>query len=260
MQKIDRIDAGKPFDFGRTSGVYGRYRDIYPASLYRKLRTFGVVTPGSSVLDVGTGTGVLPRHLADSGANLTGTDISPEQIKEARRLSEGLPIRYEVATAENVPFPDRSFDAVTACQCFHYFDPERFAAELKRVLKPGGLFCRIDMEWLPFEDEIARLTEEVVLRYNPAWNGKEFRPEPPAVPEWACHGFELETWHACREELPFTIDSWSGRIRTCRGVGASLEPPEIAAFEAELRRRLAEVSDGAFTIRHWLRLEIYRLQ
>ena len=80
------------------------------------------------------------------------------------------------------------------------------------------------------------------------------------VPEWACHGFELETWHACREELPFTIDSWSGRIRTCRGVGASLEPPEIVAFEAELRRRLAEVSDGAFTIRHWLRLEIYRLQ
>ena len=80
MQKIDRIDAGKPFDFGRTSGDYGRYRDIYPASLYRKLRTFGVVTPCSSVLDVGTGTGVLPRHLADSGANLTGTDSSPEQI------------------------------------------------------------------------------------------------------------------------------------------------------------------------------------
>ena len=101
MQKIDRIDAGKPFDFGRTAEYYARYRDIYPASLYRKLQLFGVVTPGSSVLDVGTGTGVLPRHLADSGADLAGTDISPDQIREARRLSEGMPIRYEVATAEN---------------------------------------------------------------------------------------------------------------------------------------------------------------
>lgn len=55
MQKIDRIDAGKPFDFGRTAEDYARYRDIYPASLYRKLQLFGVVTPGSSVLDVGTG-------------------------------------------------------------------------------------------------------------------------------------------------------------------------------------------------------------
>lgn len=56
------MDRGREFDFGRVSGSYARYRDIYPASPYDKLRAMGIGKPGQRILDLGSGTGVLPRH------------------------------------------------------------------------------------------------------------------------------------------------------------------------------------------------------
>ena len=85
--KDSRIDAGKAFDWGRTSKEYARYRDIYPEEFYRKIVDRGLCVKGQRVLDLGTGTGVLPRNLYSYGAEWTGTDISPEQIEQARILS-----------------------------------------------------------------------------------------------------------------------------------------------------------------------------
>ena len=76
------------------------------------------------MLDLGTGTGVLPRNMYSFGAKWTGTDISPEQIEQAKKLSQGMGIGYYAMTAEKIDFPDSSFDAATACQCFWYFDHE----------------------------------------------------------------------------------------------------------------------------------------
>ena len=80
--KDSRIDAGKAFDWGRTSKEYARYRDIYPEKSYRKVIDRGLCVKGQRVLDLGTGTGVLPRNLYSYGAEWTGTDISPEQIEQ----------------------------------------------------------------------------------------------------------------------------------------------------------------------------------
>lgn len=59
------------------------------------------------------------------GAKWTGTDISPEQIEQAKKLSQGMGIGYYAMPAEKIDFPDASFDAATACQCFWYFDHEK---------------------------------------------------------------------------------------------------------------------------------------
>ena len=87
--KDARIDGGKPFDWGRTAADYARYRDIYPPEFYRAILDRGVGLAGQQVLDIGTGTGVLPRHLYKHGAHWLGVDPSPQQIAEARRLSTG---------------------------------------------------------------------------------------------------------------------------------------------------------------------------
>ena len=79
---------------------------------------------GQSVLDIGTGTGVIPRNMLRFGAKWTGTDISPEQIEQAKLLSQGTDIKYYVSASEELSFPDNSFDVITACQCFWYFDHE----------------------------------------------------------------------------------------------------------------------------------------
>lgn len=81
---FDTVDHGNGFDFGRAAADYAKYRDIYPASLYRKLEETGAVRAGLRVLDAGTGTGVLPRAMYGTGARFTGIDLSPEQIEAAR--------------------------------------------------------------------------------------------------------------------------------------------------------------------------------
>ena len=85
MDRIDeRIDAGKAFDWGRTSKEYAKYRDIYPEEFYKKIVERGLCVKGQKVLDLGTGTGVLPRNMYKYGAEWVGTDISPEQIEQAK--------------------------------------------------------------------------------------------------------------------------------------------------------------------------------
>lgn len=134
MIKDERIDRGTPFDWGRTSQDYAKYRDIYPQQFYEKIAALGLCVSGQRVLDLGTGTGVLPRNMQKYGAEWTGTDISENQIEQAKRLSQGMDIDYYAMSAEELNFPDGSFDVITACQCFWYFDHEKLAPLLSRML------------------------------------------------------------------------------------------------------------------------------
>jgi len=180
------IDNGRAFDWGRVSSDYAKYRDIYPEEFYRRIIEIGLCTKGQRVLDLGTGTGVLPRNLYRYGADFIGVDISENQIKQARLLSKeaGMKIDYVVASAENFVFPDNSFDVVTACQCFMYFDKTIALPRIHNVLKPSGHFCILFMAWLPDESDIANNSEKLVLKYNPSWTGcgmKRYTLETPEL-------------------------------------------------------------------------------
>lgn len=255
-----RIDGGAGFDWGRVSSDYAKYRDIYPPVFFQPLLDAGLCTAGQHVLDLGTGTGVLPRALAGYGASFVGTDISPEQIEQARRLSEGLPIEYHVASAEALDFPDASFDAVTACQCFFYFDHETVVPRLAHLLKPGGRLAILYMAWLPAEDAIAGASEELILRYNPHWSGARETRRPIDIPAITDTYFTQEDAGVFDLDVPFTRESWAGRIRACRGVGASLPPDVLAAFEDEHHALLAEITPERFTVLHYGAYAILRVR
>lgn len=90
------------------------------------------------MLDLGTGTGVIPRNMYQDGAKWIGTDISKEQIEQAKRLSKGMDIEYVACSAEDLEFMDGSFDVITACQCFWYFNHEMIMPKLERFLKKDG--------------------------------------------------------------------------------------------------------------------------
>lgn len=249
----ESLDGGKPFDWGRTSSDYAKYRDIYPPEFYRKITDRGLCIAGQRVLDIGTGTGVLPRNLYSFGAEWTGTDISPEQIAQAKRLAaeEGKNIEFIASATEDLDFPDASFDVITACQCFWYFDHEKVMPELARMLRPGGKAVVLIMEWLPFEDAIAGRSEELVLKYNPGWTGAGETRHPIYIPPVALNDFDLTDSEEFDLSVHFTRESWNGRMKACRGVGASLTPEEIAAWEKEHTEFLASSAPESFDILHF---------
>jgi len=230
------IDNGNAFDWGKTSEDYAKFRDIYPREFYEKIIELGLCVKGQKVLDLGTGTGVLPRNMHKYGAEFIGADISENQIEQARRLSEeaGLDIEYIVASAETVDFPAGSFDVITACQCFIYFDQNIVPAKFHKLLKEGGHFCKLSMIWLPEECEIARRSEELVLKYNPSWTGANFTRFEAEIPESMTEYFEVENSASFDLNLRFTREAWHGRMKACRGIGASsLSESEIFAWEEE---------------------------
>ena len=249
-----RIDGGKPFDWGRASVDYARYRDIYPPLFYEKILARGLCQNGQRVLDLGTGTGVLPRHLYAYGARWTGTDISREQIEQAKRLSDGMDIAYEALPAEEINFPDGSFEVITACQCFWYFDHERLLPKLRRLLTADGRLLVLYMAWLPAEDAIAAESERLVLRYHPRWNGAGETFHPIEVPPCYEKYFETVYHEEYRLMVPFTRESWHGRMKACRGVGASLSAQEIADWEREHRALLRRIAPPSFEVQHYAAL------
>ena len=251
--KDSRIDSGKGFDWGRTSEEYAKYRDIYPEEFYRKITDRGLCVNGQNVLDLGTGTGVLPRNMYKYGANWTGTDISPEQIGQAKRLSEesGMKIDYLAVPTEELDFPDESFDVITACQCFWYFDHERVMPNLARMLKKDGKLLILYMAWLPYEDESAGESEKWVLKYNPGWSGAGETRHPIPIPDVVFDYFTLKEHEEYDIKVPFTRESWHGRMFACRGVGASLSEDEIKQWDAEHRELLNKIAPEKFEVLHY---------
>ena len=102
------------------------------------------LAPGARVLDVACGTGNTSIPLARGGALVTGVDIATNLLEQARAraAAEGLEIIFEEGDAEQLPYPDGSFDAVVT-MFGAMFAPrhELVAAEFARVLKPGGLLA-----------------------------------------------------------------------------------------------------------------------
>ncbi len=253
----ERIDSGRPFDWGKTSADYAKYRDIYPPEFYDKLKLFRLFEKGSNVLDIGTGTGVLPRALYGTGAHFTGTDLSEEQVVQAKRLASdsGMNIDFAVCGAEEQLFPDNSFDVATACQCYWYFDHARAADSLYRQLRPQGRLVFLTMNWLPFEDEIAAKSEGVVLKYNPSWSGGGYKRDYISVPDDYSDYFSVQTAIGFDVNVPFTRESWHGRMKACRGVGASLGAEALAGFDREHQEMLKSCPES-FGILHYAAVTI----
>lgn len=253
MIRNKNIDGGKAFDWGLASSDYAKYRDIYPEEFYLRIVDLGYCKEGQTVLDIGTGTGVLPRNMYKYGAKFIGADIAENQIKYAKELSEGLDIEYLVSSAEDLDFSEKTFDVVTACQCFMYFDKKVLLPKLHRLLKDEGHFLILFMAWLPYESEIAMTSENLVLKYNPTWSGGRMKRNALSMetPGWAKEYFETANAITYAIDVSFTRESWNGRMKACRGVDASLPPEQIKEFEKEHLAYLQTVPEE-FTIPHFV--------
>ncbi|MBO6115967.1 MAG: class I SAM-dependent methyltransferase [Ruminococcus sp.] len=254
------IDGGKAFDWGRTSSDYAKFRDIYPPVFFGKIAERGLCVSGQKVLDLGTGTGVVPRNMYKYGAEWVGSDISENQIAQAKLLADrdGMNIEYVVSSAEDIDFPDGSFDVITACQCFFYFNYDVVIPKLARLLKDGGRLVILFMAWVPADDAVAQASEDLVLKYNPDWSGAGYERAPVFVPDIAEKYFSIEARDEYDIRVPFTRESWHGRMKACRGVGASMSEQEIALWEADHIKMLSSTPSDNLEILHHAATAILR--
>lgn len=107
------------------------------------------------------------------------------------------------------------------------------------------------MAWLPFEDRIAGASEELVLKYSPKWCGAGETMHPIAIPDCYLESFDLVYHEEYPIRVPFTRESWNGRMKACRGIGASLTDKEIELWEREHRKLLSEIAPEEFTVLHY---------
>jgi SAM-dependent methyltransferase len=229
-------------DFGKTASDYGRYRAGFPDALYDRLISRGIAAPGTSVLDLGTGTGSLARGFALRGCAAVGLDPSTELLTEARRLDEaaGVAVDYVEGRAEQLPFADSAFEVVSAGQCWHWFERARAAVEALRVLKPGGHIVIAHFDWIPLPGNVVDTTEQLIMEHNPAWKmAGGTGVHAYELADVANAGFTGIEAFAFDVGAVYSHEAWRGRIRASAGVAASLSPTRVAQFDAALAELLA---------------------
>jgi SAM-dependent methyltransferase len=121
--------------FGTAADRYDRCRPTYAADAV----VWALGERPLRVADLGAGTGILSRLLQSLGHEVIA--VEPDDLMRGRLAQVSPGITALAGTAEEIPLPDRSVDAVVAGQAYHWFDTARAHPEFARVLRPGGVFA-----------------------------------------------------------------------------------------------------------------------
>jgi SAM-dependent methyltransferase len=154
--------------FDRQAEAYDRFRPTYPDAVIDEL--LGPVPAGLDVLDVGCGTGIATRQIAQRGAKVLGVELAPRMAEVAR----GHGVDVEIAAFEGWDAAGRTFDRVTSAQAWHWLDLPVATAKAATVLRPGGRLCLIwNAGCQP--DDLADALEEVYASVVPSGGHRVFR-------------------------------------------------------------------------------------
>ncbi len=143
--------------------IFPRLNDL-ATETFAPLRGRALEGASGSVLEIGAGTGLNFAHYPKAVTKVTAIEPSPGMIERAkgRAAAAPVPVELKLGEAESLPFPDGSFDTVAATLVFcSVHTPEKAAAEVKRVLKPGG-------KWLLLEH--IRSDDPGMVRWQKRWN------------------------------------------------------------------------------------------
>jgi SAM-dependent methyltransferase len=126
--------------FASVADVYERGRPDYPLAVAGALAAeLGLALPGGRVLDLAAGTGKLTRALLAAGLDVVAVEPQPQMRERLASIVGDERVRDGVA--EDIPLADRSVDAVTVADGFHWFDRAKALPEIRRVLRPKGGFA-----------------------------------------------------------------------------------------------------------------------
>jgi ubiquinone/menaquinone biosynthesis C-methylase UbiE len=163
--------AARAVSFGLRADAYDQHRPDYPIEAIRWALA-GAHRPVRQVLDLAAGTGKLTGGLLATGVEVVAVEPDPGMRAEFTRNHPAVELL--AGTAEVIPLPDDSVDAVLVGQAFHWFDLDRSLTEMARVLRPGGVVAGVWNHDDETVDWVARLA--TLTRWAPAHPGSTSRP------------------------------------------------------------------------------------
>jgi ubiquinone/menaquinone biosynthesis C-methylase UbiE len=198
-----------PFAAADIGELYRRGRPYHHPRSVAHVRAIVGDAPVTRAIDIACGTGLSTVALAACAQCVIGLDISPEMVRAARAEPN---VAYMLGRAESLPFVARSFDAVTCASGVHWFDQDRFFAELHRVLRPGGWIGLYDHYFLGmrYVDAFADWSRALFERY----------PLPPRNPQvgdpriQVPHGFELAGDETFEDPIDMTREAFADYLIT----------------------------------------------
>jgi SAM-dependent methyltransferase len=215
--------------FSGHAADYRAFRPTYPPELFAFLAS---VAPGHALAwDCGTGSGQAAVPLADHFDRVFATDASAEQITNATPRPN---VEYALAPAERCPLPDACADLVLVAQALHWFDHDRFYAEVRRVCKPGGILaatCYYAPSIGPELDPILRRWEDFIRPYwtpERAWVDAGYATIPFPFPEVPAPRFEVRVESSLGQFLGY-LGTWSATKQYLKAHGS--DPVERFAPE-----------------------------
>ncbi|EWM63712.1 MULTISPECIES: class I SAM-dependent methyltransferase [Micromonospora] len=234
--------------FGAAAIAYAEHRPDYARAA---LRWALEPAPGARVLDLGAGTGKLTATLAEVGDDVTAVEPDPAMLAELRRTLPG--VRALSGSAEAIPLPDASVDAVVAGNAMHWFDMAVAGPEIARVLSPGGVLAGL---WNVVDDRVDWVAGLAAVSGSAAIGPRD----TPASWHDATTGMHLPKTGEARFGSPEQAEFPHGQRRTADSLVATLATragmlvmPERERTETldRIRAYLAsrpETADGEFTL------------
>jgi SAM-dependent methyltransferase len=236
------VTGSRARSFGSAAAAYAEHRPGYPPPAVAWALEPIANRGAPRLLDLAAGTGKLTAALLGRG-HVTAVEPDPAMLDELRARFPGADARE--GSAEAVPLPDGSVDAVLVGQAFHWFDPDRALDEIARVLRPGGVLAALwngddaHVEWVRGFHEAGRWRSTVVRAPDEV-------PQLPAHPAFT----GPSEYAAFANRVPTTIDGLVATLRT-HSWALTAEPVEREAALARVRAYLGarpETSAGAFEL------------
>ena len=238
--------------FAGNVAFYERYRLGYPDRLLRRLVTLAGLKPGDSILDLGTGTGMLAIPFAQMGMVVTAMDPEPAMLASARVGAGDLPITFVQGGSGDLKAGMGPFQLVAMGRSFHWMDRAATLGLLDRIVTPGGgvaLFHDAhppveENRWFKTLHDIARKFGRNENEHVKEREGGHRRYEPFLF----ASAFTQLDWLSVTIRQALTVEDIIGRAFSMSTCSPDRLDARRDAFAAELRTALRELSpDGKFT-------------
>lgn len=168
--------------FTARAGDYAKFRPRYPAVLFSWLTDNGVLTPSSTVADIGSGTGIFTRQISAFAGHVYAVEPNRAMREHSLREFRDTPgVTVVDGTAESTTLAAHSIDLVTAAQAFHWFDWDRARTEFGRILREGGRVLLVWNERLTTGSRFLEGYEELLVRHAVDYTTVDHRNVTPAV-------------------------------------------------------------------------------